>query len=185
MASQRLPAHILLRDGRYIPTVGFGTFRLRNNEAFQAATAALLAGYLHIDTASIYKNHEAIGRAVRESRVPREQIFITSKLSPYEQGTQKATAALAQMLQSLGLQYIDLVLIHWPGVAKMQHDDALHSQLRLETWRCLEEAHREGKARSIGVSNFEIRHLEHLIQHSSVLPSVNQIEVHPCYQQVG
>ena len=145
--------------------------------------AALRAGTRHIDTATIYKNEEAVGAAVRKSGVPRADIFVTSKVSPYEQGTARARAAVAATLERLGLEYVDLVLVHWPGVARVPHDDPRVRQLRAETWRALEEEVARGTVRSIGVSNYEERHLRELLETATVRPAVNQVELHPRYQQ--
>ncbi|PRW60380.1 glyoxal reductase [Chlorella sorokiniana] len=177
-----LPATIPLPGGLAMPAVGLGTFRVRGQEAVDAVSWALAAGYRHIDTASIYKNEEEIGTAIRASGIPREQLFITSKVSPYQQGTEAATAACEASLRLLGT-HIDLMLVHWPGVAKVDAASPDNAAMRRQTWRVLEQLHRRGQLRVIGVSNYEIKHLEELLGYAEVKPAVNQVECHPRYQQ--
>lgn len=142
-------------------------------------------GYVHIDTASVYRNEAAIGRAIRESGVPREQLFITTKLAPKDQGAGKAYAALCQSLQDLGLEYVDLFLIHWPAAAGLKHDDPLNKLRRHESYLELQQGVAEGKIKCLGVSNFEIPHLEGLLADPALTipPCVNQVECHPFYPQ--
>ena len=153
-----------------IPKIGFGTWQIHGDEAVQATLAALKAGYRLIDTAKIYGNEREVGQAIKRSGVPRSEILITTKLWNRNQGYGSALEAFDESLGRLGLDYIDLYLIHWPG-----HD----REKRLESWKALEQLHSEKKARAIGVSNFTPEHLEELAEHSAASPSVNQIEFHP------
>lgn len=168
-----------------MPRVGLGVWKARGREAVQAVTWALQAGYRLIDTAAVYENEEEVGKAIRESDVPREQIFLTTKLWNDDQGYDTALRAMDVSLQKLGTDYVDLYLVHWPftGVrwpytnqAKM--DDPRHDK-RAETWKAMEEILASGKAHSIGVSNYLIKHLEEMDAYARVEPVVNQIEFHP------
>lgn len=129
---------------------------------------ALDAGYRHIDTASVYGNEADVGRAIRKSGIPREEIFVTTKLWNADQGFREARAACRQSLEQLELEYVDLYLIHWPV-----------AETRRESWRALESLHAEKLARAVGVSNFLVRHLEDLLEHAEIVPAVNQVEYHP------
>ena len=163
---------IPLNDGAAIPQLGFGTWQVSDEAAFDAA---LEVGYRSIDTAAIYKNEEGVGRAIRRaiaSGVPREDLFVTTKLWNTSHAYDKTMAALDKSLTRLGLDYVDLYLIHWPVPAQ---------DLYVEAWRALEKLQRDGKARSIGVSNFLPHHLERLLRETDVVPAVNQIELHPQY----
>lgn len=160
--------HILNNDIP-IPGIGFGTWQIRfNGHAKKAVEVALGAGYRLIDTARIYGNEKGVGRAIRESGIAREEIFVTTKLWNFDQGYDKTIRAFESSLNNLGLEYIDLYLIHWPVPDK-----------RLESWRAMEGIYKSGRMRSIGVSNFTVSHLEELLQHAEVTPAVNQIEFHP------
>jgi diketogulonate reductase-like aldo/keto reductase len=167
--SLSLAAHALLSDGRRMPWVGLGVYRISPGEpCFRAVTHALSAGYRHIDTAALYGNEEDVGRAVRASGLEREQVFIATKLWNSDQGYASAIKACEASLARLRLDYVDLYLIHWP-----------ESGRRLDSWRALVELRRRGKCRSIGVSNYTIAHLEELMAHSEVAPAVNQVEFSP------
>ncbi|CAG9467530.1 unnamed protein product [Pedinophyceae sp. YPF-701] len=181
--SRPIPRTVVLSNGVEMPRVGLGTFRVRGQEAAQAVTAALNAGTRHIDTASIYKNEAEIGEAIRMSGVPREDVFVTSKVSPYEQGEAGASAAVDAILNRLGMEYVDLLLVHWPGVARAKREGPENAAARLGTWRVLERCYEEGRCRAIGVSNYTQGHLKELLGVSKVAPAVNQIEVHPRCQQ--
>eukprot|EP00123_Amoebidium_parasiticum_P006406 comp17355_c0_seq1/m.16631 comp17355_c0_seq1/g.16631 ORF comp17355_c0_seq1/g.16631 comp17355_c0_seq1/m.16631 type:complete len:295 (-) comp17355_c0_seq1:74-958(-) len=180
---------VRLSNGVLMPRLGLGTFKLRGEDAILAVKAALDAGYRHIDTASVYRNEEAVGQAIRdfcaETNTPRESIFVTSKLSPKEHGYDGATRAFESSLKRLNLSYIDLYLVHWPGVQGKKHDDPDMGRVRRETWRALQDLYKQGRVRAIGVSNFTIRHLDELLTHSdtTVVPAVNQVEFHPMCQQ--
>ncbi len=161
-----------LNDGASIPQLGFGTWQVSDEAAFDAA---LEVGYRSIDTAAIYKNEEGVGRAIGRAiafGVPREELFVTTKLWNTSHAYDKTMAALDKSLTRLGLDYVDLYLIHWPVPAQ---------DLYVEAWRGLEKLQRDGKARSIGVSNFLPHHLERLLRETDVVPAVNQIELHPQY----
>jgi diketogulonate reductase-like aldo/keto reductase len=159
---------ITLNNGLTIPVVGLGTFRARENEAYEAVLYALKAGYRHLDTAAIYRNEDEVGRAIKDSGVPREDIFVTSKLWNDDQGYESAKAAFNKSLSELQLDYLDLYLIHWPKTYEKAAD----------SWRALEELYRDGKIKAIGVSNFNFHHLEHLFKTATVIPAVNQVEMH-------
>jgi len=165
---------ITLNDGNSIPQLGFGVFRVDPAETERIVTDALEAGYRHIDTAAIYGNEEGVGRAIAKSGIARDELFITTKLWNTAQGTESAHAAIDESLTKLGLESVNLYLIHWPVASK---------GLYLESWLALEEIKAAGKATSIGVSNFQIPQLEEVIAGSSTVPAVNQIELHPEFQQ--
>jgi 2,5-diketo-D-gluconate reductase A len=164
-----------LNDGRVIPQLGFGVFQIEPEETAHAVGLALEAGYRHVDTAQMYGNEEEVGEAVRASGLDRADVFITSKLSNSYHRPGEAREAFDRTLAKLGSDYVDLFLIHWP--LPMLYDGDFVS-----TWKTLEEFHRDGRARSIGVSNFEIDHLERLAAECDVVPAVNQIELHPYLQ---
>ncbi|MFJ7308127.1 aldo/keto reductase [Peribacillus frigoritolerans] len=165
---------ITLHNGVKMPQLGFGVFKVKNgNETVESVKKAIEVGYRAIDTAAIYENEEGVGQAIRECEVPREELFITSKVWNTEQGYETTLKAFEDSLNRLGLEYLDLYLIHWPGKDKY-----------LETWRALEKLYKDGKVKSIGVSNFHVHHLENLLANSEVKPVVNQIELHPLLTQV-
>jgi 2,5-diketo-D-gluconate reductase A len=166
--------NIRLNNGVQIPQFGFGVFQIQPSETAGAVRAAFDAGYRHIDTAQGYGNEEGVGQAVRESGLPREEVFVTTKLNNPRHGYDEAIAALDESLAKLGLEYVDLYLIHWP---RPQAD------LYVETWRAFEKIASDGKARSIGVSNFQVPHLERLAAETGTVPAVNQIELHPLLPQ--
>lgn len=159
---------IQLNNGVMIPVVGLGTFRAKENEAYEAVKHALNVGYRHIDTAAIYRNEHEVGQAIKDSGIPREEIFVTSKLWNDDQGYESAKRAFQKTLDELGLDYLDLYLIHWPKTY----------QKAAESWKALEELYHDGKIRAIGVSNFTFHHLEHLYVTAEVIPAVNQVEMH-------
>ena len=163
---------IALNDGARIPQLGFGVFQIEPARTAKAVTAALEIGYRHIDTAYVYGNEADVGWAIRESGIPRDQIFVTTKLWNDQQGFDAARRAFQVSLRRLGLEYVDLYLLHWPVGGK-----------RLDSWEALEGLHSEGLARSIGVSNFLVHHLEELLDHCDRRPAVNQIEAHPLLLQ--
>jgi len=165
---------ITLNDGTEIPQLGFGVFQVDPDETERIVTDALEAGYRHIDTAAVYKNEEGVGRAIAKSGIPRDELFVTTKLWNSDQGTQSAHDAIDVSLEKLGLDRVDLYLIHWPSPSR---------GLYTESWLALEQIKAAGKTRSIGVSNFQVPHLEEIIAASNTVPAVNQVELHPEFQQ--
>lgn len=165
---------VTLNDGRPIPQLGLGVWRTPENVVDSAVRSALLAGYRHIDTAAIYENEAGVGRGLRTSGVARDEVFVTTKLWNAAQGFDTTLKAFDQSLHRLGLDDVDLYLIHWPAPSKGRYVD---------TWRALVRLKQEGRARSIGVSNFEAEHLERIIGETAVVPALNQIELHPRFQQ--
>ncbi|MEU4266438.1 aldo/keto reductase [Streptomyces sp. NPDC026092] len=157
-----------------MPQLGFGVWQVPDDEATSAVATALEAGYRSIDTAAIYANEKGTGRAIAASGVPREELFVTTKLWNSEQGLESTLRAFDESLDKLGLEYVDLYLIHWPVPAKDAYVD---------TYRAFEKILADGRAKAIGVSNFLPEHLERLIGETSVVPAVNQIELHPHLQQ--
>ena len=166
--------NITFNDGNSIPQLGYGVWQIEDNGAADAVGTALETGYRHIDTASIYGNEVGVGRGIATSSVPREDIFLTTKLWNSDQGFEKAIAALDASLERLGTDYVDLYLIHW---AKPQQGTYL------ESWRALIELKKQGKVRSIGVSNFPQAQLREIIADTSVTPAIHQIELHPYFSQ--
>lgn len=165
---------ITLNDGVQIPQLGLGVWQLTDEQAHASSTAALAAGYRHIDTAMIYGNEAGVGRAIAESDVPRDEIFVTTKLWNADQGFDSTLRAYDASLKLLRLETIDLYLIHWATPAKNAFP---------ATWRAMVQLQKEGRVRSIGVSNFNADHLERIIGDTGVKPSVNQIEIHPDFVQ--
>lgn len=162
-----------LANGVEMPWFGLGVFKVQEGqEVIDSVKAAIKAGYRSIDTASVYGNEEGVGQAIRESGVAREELFITTKVWNTEQGYDSTLAAFDQSLSKLGLDYADLYLVHWPIRAKYK-----------DTWRALEKLYADGKVRAIGVSNFQIDHLEDLLADATVKPMVNQVELHPLLNQ--
>ncbi|MFC3677032.1 aldo/keto reductase [Ferrovibrio xuzhouensis] len=165
---------ITLNDGHAIPQLGLGVWQASNDEAALAVRTALQAGYRHVDTAAIYNNEEGVGAGIRAAGVKREEIFVTTKLWNDAQGTDSVLKACEQSLQRLQLDYVDLYLIHWPAPRK---------GLYVDTWRSLIRLQKEGRVRSIGVSNFTAEHLDRIVTETGVAPVLNQIELHPRFQQ--
>jgi 2,5-diketo-D-gluconate reductase A len=165
---------IALNDGHTIPQLGFGVFLVDPDGAERIVTDALEVGYRHIDTAAGYENEEGVGKAIRSSGIARDELFVTTKLRNSDQGKDTALAAFDGSLDRLGLDYVDLYLIHWPTPKR---------DLYVETWQVLERILATGRARSIGVSNFLVPHLERLLAETGVVPAVDQIELHPYHQQ--
>lgn len=158
-----------LHNGVEIPVIGLGVFKVPEGESvYDAVRSALDIGYRHIDTASFYQNETGVGRAIADSGIPREEIFVTTKVWNDEQGYDETLLAIDQSLQRLGMDYVDLYLIHWAVPGKYK-----------DTWRALEEINKNGKARAIGVSNFLPHHLEDLMADANIKPMINQIELHP------
>jgi 2,5-diketo-D-gluconate reductase A len=162
---------IELNDGHAIPQLGFGVFQIDPNQTAEAVATALEVGYRHIDTAEGYNNEAGVGEGVRSSGLAREDVFVTSKLSNDAHGPDVARRAFEGTLSELGFEYVDLFLIHWP-LPTLDED-------YVDTWRALEALKRDGRARSIGVSNFQVEHLERLAAECEIVPALNQIELHP------
>ncbi|MFG3703900.1 aldo/keto reductase [Micromonospora sp. NPDC047670] len=165
---------ISLNDGNTIPQLGFGVFQIDPKDTVAAVRKALEVGYRHIDTAEMYGNEAEVGRAIRESGLGRDEVFVTSKLNNGFHRPDEARKAFESTLAALKMDYIDLFLIHWPLPTLYDGDF-------VSTWKALEEFQHDGRARSIGVSNFQVAHLERLAAESEVAPAVNQIEVHPYF----
>lgn len=158
-----------LANGVKMPRIGLGVFKVeKEEELITAVKAAIETGYRSIDTASIYGNEEWVGEAIRQSGCNREELFITSKVWNSDQGYETTLKAFNTSLEKMGLEYLDLYLIHWPVEGKYT-----------ETWRALEDLYKEGKIKAIGVSNFQISHLENLLKTAEIKPMINQIELHP------
>ena len=166
---------IELNDGNAIPQFGFGVFQIEPAETAEAVARALEVGYRHVDTAQMYENEREVGEGVRRSGLDRGEVYITSKLSNASHRPEDARRSFDETLTKLGSDYVDLFLIHWPLPTRYDGDF-------VSTWRTLEDFHREGRARSIGVSNFEAAHLERLAAECEVVPAANQIELHPYFQ---
>ncbi|GAA1495478.1 aldo/keto reductase [Paeniglutamicibacter kerguelensis] len=164
---------ITLNNGVTMPQLGFGVFQVSDEETTAAVATALETGYRSIDTAAIYGNEAGVGRALAESGIPREELFITTKLWLADLGREKTRAALLTSLEKLGLDYVDLYLIHWPGT---------DTDAYLESWQVLEELKAEGLTRAIGVSNFLPEQLERIVALGGTIPAVNQVELHPLLQ---
>ena len=166
-----------LNNGTKIPIVGFGTWQTPDGQvAYDSVLAALKAGYRHIDTAAAYGNEDSVGKAIADSGVAREDLFVTTKLWNADHGYETTKAALETSLQKLGLDYVDLYLIHWPNPAAMRDN---FEQLTADTWKAMEELYASRKARAIGVSNFRPKHLDVLLKTAKVVPAVNQIFLNP------
>lgn len=157
-----------LNNGVEIPAVGLGTWKSSSEDAYNAVLYALEAGYRHIDTAAIYGNEEAVGRAIKDSGVPRNELFVTTKVWNSDQGFDKTLEAFEVSMKKLDIEYFDLYLIHWfKGYEKA-----------LDTYMALEKLYKQGKVKAIGVSNYNVHHLMYLLEHASVVPTVNQVETH-------
>ncbi|CAM3669219.1 aldo/keto reductase [Sphingobacterium prati] len=170
-----------LNNGIDIPAIGFGTWQIpEGEEAYQAVKEALATGYTHIDTAAIYGNEKSVGRAIKDSDIDRNTLFITTKLWNTERGYDKTIAAFEKSLTNLGLDYLDLYLIHWPANETQFEDWAA---INADTWKAFEYLYKQGKVRAIGVSNFPKEYLAKLLETATIVPSVNQIEYHPGYLQ--
>ncbi|MBI4818668.1 MAG: aldo/keto reductase [Deltaproteobacteria bacterium] len=163
---------ITLRSGTEIPRIGLGVFRASPEDTRSAVLDALRIGYRHIDTARVYQNEDAVGAAIRESGVPRSEVFVTTKLWNDDQGYDRTMRAFNASLLRMGFDYVDLYLLHWPVPGR-----------RLDSWRALEEIHASGRAKAIGISNFQDRHVEELLSHCKIIPHVNQMEISPFLQQ--
>jgi diketogulonate reductase-like aldo/keto reductase len=161
----------VLNNGIKMPKLGLGTFKSTDGLEIQAVSDALKIGYRHIDTAKAYDNEEGIGKAIRESNIPREDIFVVSKVRNSDQGYESTLKAFEGTIERLGLDYLDLYLIHWPKPTSK------------DTWRAMEEIYKSGRVKAIGVSNFKVHHLEDLMSSATVTPAINQVEYHVRLQQ--
>lgn len=170
-----------LANGVQIPVIGFGTWQSADGDvAYDAVKWALAAGYRHIDTAAIYGNEASVGRAIKDAGIARDELFITTKLWNDAHSYESAQAALAKSLTTLGLDYVDLYLIHWPNPAALRQEaPETWEQANAATWRAMEDAYASGQVRAIGVSNFQIHHLEALAKTQKVAPMVNQNFLNP------
>lgn len=170
-----------LANGQTIPVLGYGTWRNNDpKECVNGVKWALEHGYRHIDTAQMYGNETEVGEGIRLSGVPREEIYLTTKLNNDNHGYENAKRTIDESLERLGTDYLDLFLIHWPEVKG--HEDDWEAD-NIETWRALEEAYEAGKLKAIGVSNFKVKHLENLLPNCRITPMVNQIRLHPGIHQ--
>lgn len=168
---KNLQSTVTLHNGVEMPWFGLGVYKAEEGEeVISSVKAAIESGYRSIDTAAFYENEDGVGKAIRESNVPREELFITTKVWNSDQGYDNTIAAFEKSMKKLGLEYLDLYLIHWPmpRVGKYK-----------ETWKALEKLYKEGRIRAIGVSNFNISHLEDLLSDCEIKPMVNQVEYHP------
>lgn len=172
--TRSIQSTVTLNNGVKMPIFGFGVFKVEGGkEVYDAVTEALKVGYRSIDTAAYYDNEEGVGKAIRDSNIPREEIFVTTKLWNTDHGYEETLKAFEESRKKLGLDYVDLYLIHWPVPEKFK-----------ESWRAFETLYERGKVRAIGVSNFKIHHLEELLKDAKVVPAVNQVELHPLLTQV-
>jgi 2,5-diketo-D-gluconate reductase A len=169
----RVPT-IELNDGARIPQLGFGVYQIPPEDTAKAVKTALEIGYRHIDTAEMYQNEKGVGQGIRDSGIDRSEVFITSKLNNGFHKPDDARRAFDKTLEDLGFDHVDLFLIHWPLPTLYDGDF-------VSTWKTLEEFKKDGRARSIGVSNFQVAHLERLAKETDTVPAVNQIEVHPYF----
>lgn len=172
-AATEIPS-VTLNSGVEIPQVGLGVFQVPDNGTQACVETALELGYRHVDTAAAYYNEEGVGAAVRASGLPRDEVFVTTKLRNGDQGFENALRAFENSRKALGLDVVDLYLIHWPVPSR---------DLYVETWRAFEKLLADGAVRAIGVSNFLPEHLDRLVSESDVVPAVNQVELHPTFQQ--
>ena len=163
-----------MNNGVQIPQLGFGVFLVPDTETQAVVRTALKAGYRHLDTAKLYQNEAGVGAAIAESGIPREELFVTTKVWNSEQGFDSAMASFDASMERLGLEVLDLLLIHWPAPGLNRYVD---------TWRAFEKLYAEGRVRAIGVSNFQVAHLQRLFDETSVVPAINQIELHPLLPQ--
>ncbi|MCW7467160.1 aldo/keto reductase [Leptospira levettii] len=173
MSELKITSTIVTNQSISVPLLGLGVWKSRPKECYEAVKAALESGYRHIDTASIYGNEADVGKAILDSGIPRSEIFLVTKLWNADQGFDEALKAIDVSLNKLGTDYVDMYLIHFPVSGK-----------RKDSWKALEKIKKEGKAKSIGVSNFMIPHLEELLQDSQIVPAMNQVEYHPFLQDL-
>ncbi|ESU71597.1 aldo/keto reductase [Geobacillus sp. G4] len=172
---EHLQSTTTLHNGVKMPWLGLGVFQVKDGEeVVNAVKAALEVGYRSIDTAAIYGNEQGVGKAIAESGIPRDELFITTKVWNADHGYESTLAAFDESIKKLGLDYLDLYLIHWPLPSRGKY---------VETWRALEKLYKDGLVRAIGVSNFKIHHLEEIMANCEIKPMVNQVEYHPRFNQ--
>lgn len=173
--AKSLQGTVTLHNGVKMPYFGLGTYKVPDGEVIvNTVKTALEVGYRAIDTAALYENEAGVGQAIRESGIPREEIFVTTKVWNTDQGYDATLRAFETSLKKLGLEYVDLYLIHWAVMGREKY---------LETWRALETLYKEGRVRAIGVSNFQIHHLKDIMEHFEEKPVINQVELHPLLAQ--
>lgn len=173
---------IMLHNEYEIPCVGYGTYKALGKECETSVSEAIKSGYRLIDTASLYDNEESVGKSISKSRVKREDLFVTTKVWNTERGYEKTKKAFEESINKLGLDYIDLYLIHWP--ANQKQYGVIAKKLNQDTWRALEDLYLEGRIKAIGVSNFLPHHIDGLLETARIRPMVNQIEYHPGWPQI-
>lgn len=176
MKFDNLTSSFSMNNGVTIPCIGLGTWKMNSEIAHKAVLEGIEVGYRHIDTAAAYFNEDGVGRAIKEAGIDRKELFITSKLANTEHGYNKTLNAFDESLNRLQLDYMDLYLIHWPVIE--EHKDRYKEDI-IETWQAFEKLYKEGKIRSIGVSNFMIEHLDIIINNTDLVPMVNQIQFNP------
>lgn len=168
------PNVLRLNSGALMPQLGLGVWQVGNGEAADLVRAAIKAGYRSIDTAAMYNNEEGVGEGIRRSGLPREQIFVATKIWHDRQGTESAMKAFEDSQKRLGLEYVDLYMIHWPAPKQNTY---------VETWRAMARLKQYNRVKTLGVCNFKIAHLQRLMDETGIVPAVNQIELHPRFQQ--
>lgn len=174
---------IALNNGYLIPCIGYGTFLTPPEQTFEVTKIALELGYRHVDTAAFYGNEGGVGKAVRESGIPREEIFVTTKVWNDDRGYDRTLASFEKSMETLGLDYLDLLLIHWPANYRQFGTEA--KKINADTWRAFEKLYKDGRVKSIGLSNFLAHHIEDLLETAEIKPQVDQIEFHPGWLQAG
>lgn len=171
--------YTVLSNGVKMPNLAFGTFKVNEGDDVQVILDAIEAGYRHFDTAAFYNTEEALGKAIKKSGIPREEFFITTKVWKTCMGYEGAKKSFEESLEKLDMDYVDLLLIHWPR----PDEKSDWKKLDIETWKAFEETYKEGRAKAIGVSNFLNNHMQNILDNCEVVPMVNQIEFHPGYIQ--
>lgn len=171
--------YTVLSNGVKMPNLAFGTFKVNEGDDVQVILDAIEAGYRHFDTAAFYNTEEALGKAIKKSGIPREEFFVTTKVWKTYMGYEGAKKSFEESLEKLDMDYVDLLLIHWPR----PDEKSDWKKLDIETWKAFEETYKEGRAKAIGVSNFLNHHMQNILDNCEVVPMVNQIEFHPGYIQ--